>query len=112
MSPLAIPIYDLLRSRVRRPDARVTYAELARELRDRAQAFEHNTHRSHELYMALGEIGAECAPTRAARATPITRACHRVTAANATPPGNATSTPCGKRSTRGGNEGPRNDGHY
>ncbi|HLW64905.1 MAG TPA: hypothetical protein VKS79_06250 [Gemmataceae bacterium] len=60
MSPLAAAIYGLLRRRVRLPDPRITYGELARELRDRAEAFEHITHRSQELYAALCEVGAEC----------------------------------------------------
>ena len=60
MSPLAVAIYDLLRRRVGQSDPRITYGELARELRERAEAFEHITHRSHELYAALCEIGAEC----------------------------------------------------
>jgi hypothetical protein len=60
MSSLALAIYDLLRRRARQSDPRITYGELARELRERAEAFEHITHRSHELYAALWEIGAEC----------------------------------------------------
>jgi hypothetical protein len=60
MSPLAAAVYDILRLRTRLYEPRITYAELARQLRDRADEFEHITHRSRELYAALVEVGAEC----------------------------------------------------
>jgi hypothetical protein len=60
MSPLADAIYDILRRRTRKRDPRITYAELARQLRGRRARFEHITHRSREMYDALCEIGAAC----------------------------------------------------
>jgi hypothetical protein len=60
MSPLAEAAYDILHARVSRPEPRITYAELAGRLRDMAELFESITHRSRELYAALGEVGAEC----------------------------------------------------
>ena len=61
MSPLATAVYEILR---RRPpcleEPRITYAELARQLRDASEAFEYITHRSRELYAALVEVGREC----------------------------------------------------
>ncbi len=60
MSPLARAVYEILRRQLSRPDPRITYAEVARTLRETSEAFEHVTHRSQELYAALGEIGREC----------------------------------------------------
>jgi hypothetical protein len=60
MSPLAAAVYDLLRLRTSLSEPRVSYAELARQLRDLADEFDHITHRSRELYAALVEVGAEC----------------------------------------------------
>jgi hypothetical protein len=60
MSPLTAAIYDLLRLRTTLPEPRITYAELARQLRDLSDAFDHLTHRSRELYAALVEVGSEC----------------------------------------------------
>jgi hypothetical protein len=60
MSPLAEAVYEVLRCRVRLADPRITYAELARGLREKAEAFEHVTHRSHDLYSALCEVGGLC----------------------------------------------------
>jgi hypothetical protein len=60
MSPLAEAIYEILRLRVRLPDPRITYAELARQLRDLSDEFETINHRSRELYTALTEIGHAC----------------------------------------------------
>jgi hypothetical protein len=60
VSPLAAAVYDLLRLRTSLPEPRITYAELARQLRDRSDEFEHLTHRSRELYAALVEVGSEC----------------------------------------------------
>jgi|ERR1051326_7159109 hypothetical protein len=59
-SPLAEAVYDILRRRLKRPDPRIIYAELARELRDSCEDFETITHRSRELYAALWEVGDEC----------------------------------------------------
>jgi hypothetical protein len=60
MSPLAAAVYDLLRHRTTLSDSRITYAELATALRDTSEDFFHVTHRSRELYAALGEVGREC----------------------------------------------------
>jgi hypothetical protein len=60
MSPLAEAVYTILRSRVKRVDPRITYAELAAELRDQSDDFEFISHRSQALYAALTEVGAEC----------------------------------------------------
>jgi hypothetical protein len=60
MSPLARAIYRILRRRVRLAEPRVTYKDLAEQLRDQADDFEHIHHRGRELYAALGEIGREC----------------------------------------------------
>lgn len=60
MSPLAEAVYDILRRCAAADDPRVTYAELARELRDTADDFDTITHRSQQLYAALCEVGDEC----------------------------------------------------
>jgi hypothetical protein len=60
MSPLAQAVYDILRTRPALPDPRISYAELARRLRESAEEFEHLYHRSRELYAALGEVADEC----------------------------------------------------
>ena len=60
MSPLAEAVYDILRRRTATAEPRITYAELARRLRDAADDFEHVTHRSQQLYAALCEVGDEC----------------------------------------------------
>jgi hypothetical protein len=60
MSSLAIAIYDILRLRVGMDDPRISYAELARTLRDASEEFDHLNHRSRELYHALCEVGDEC----------------------------------------------------
>jgi len=61
MSPLAETIYASLRSRLSSPaDPRITYGELARQLRDTAVEFDSIFPRSPELYAALREIGQEC----------------------------------------------------
>jgi hypothetical protein len=60
MSPLAKAAYDILLRRIDRDDPRISYAELARELRDVSEEFEFVYHRSRELYAALTEIGMEC----------------------------------------------------
>src|SRR4051812_19932075 len=60
MSPMAESVYTILRSRIRLPDPRITYAELAAQLRDQSDDFEFITHRSQALYAALTEVGAEC----------------------------------------------------
>ena len=60
MSPLAVAVYQLLRRRAKKTEPRITYGELARELRELSENFEHITHRSQELYAALGEVGARC----------------------------------------------------
>jgi hypothetical protein len=60
MSPLAEAVYEILRLRVAQPDPRITYAELARQLRDVAEEFEYVHHRNRELYLSLTEVGQEC----------------------------------------------------
>jgi hypothetical protein len=60
MSPLAEAVYEILRSRPGQTDPRITYAELARELRQMSEDHEHITHRSRELYAALCEVADEC----------------------------------------------------
>ena len=60
MSPLAVAVYEILRRRLALADPRVTYAELAGELRDASDEFEFVHHRGRDLYAALGEVGKEC----------------------------------------------------
>lgn len=60
MTPLACAVYQILRRRIKLPDPRITYGELARNLRARGGKFERVTHRSRELYASLWEIGDEC----------------------------------------------------
>ena len=60
MSPLAEAVYSILRVRVGRPDPRITYAELARMLRETSEDFDHIHHRSRELYAILGEVAQVC----------------------------------------------------
>ena len=60
MTPLAAAAYEILRIRVRKADPRITYADLAHELRELNDAFEYVTHRSRELYAALCEVGGIC----------------------------------------------------
>ncbi len=60
MTPLAGAVYEILRRRTSLPDPRITYAALAAELRDGWAELFYITHRSRELYAALGEVGREC----------------------------------------------------
>jgi hypothetical protein len=60
MNALAEAVYEILRGRTALPDPRISYAELARALREVDPAFEHLTHRSQELYAALWEVGGAC----------------------------------------------------
>ena len=60
MSPLAKAVYGILRLRIRLPEPRITYKELAAQLRELSDEFEFINHRSQALYAALGEIGGEC----------------------------------------------------
>jgi hypothetical protein len=60
MSPLAEAVYDILRVRPGAADPRITYAELAGQLRETSEEFEHITHRSRDLYAALGEVAQAC----------------------------------------------------
>jgi hypothetical protein len=53
-------VYRLLRQRVGLPDPRITYKELACQLRAADEAFAHLTHRSQELYASLWEVGDAC----------------------------------------------------
>jgi hypothetical protein len=60
VSPLAKAVYHLLRLRASLAEPRITYAELARNLRDVSEQFETLSHRSQELYAALVEVGEIC----------------------------------------------------
>jgi hypothetical protein len=60
MSPLALAVYKILRGRLKLADPRISYGELARELRDLSDEFETITARSQSLYASLWEIGAAC----------------------------------------------------
>jgi hypothetical protein len=60
MSPLAEVIYDILRCRTSLEEPRITYAELAEQVRDTGDEFEYVHHRNRQLYTALAEVGAEC----------------------------------------------------
>lgn len=60
MSPLAEIIYDILRRRTSLDDPRITYAELAEQIRDAGDEFEYVHHRNRQLYAALSEAGAAC----------------------------------------------------
>lgn len=60
MSPLAEIIYDILRRRTSLEEPRITYAELAEQVRDAGDEFEYMHHRNRQLYVALAEVGAEC----------------------------------------------------
>jgi hypothetical protein len=60
MNPLAAIIYDILRRRTTLDDPRITYAELAEQIRDAGDEFEYAHHRNRQLYAALTEVGAEC----------------------------------------------------
>src|SRR5439155_20280574 len=60
MSELAAAVYDILRVRPLHEEPRITYKQLAAELRDWAARFEYVHHRNRELYVALGEVGKEC----------------------------------------------------
>jgi hypothetical protein len=57
---LAEIIYDILRLRTSQDDPRITYAELAEQIRDAGDDFEYVHHRNRQLYLALAEVGAEC----------------------------------------------------
>jgi hypothetical protein len=60
MSPLAQAIYQILRSRPNLADPRITYSELAEQVRETDEALGHIHRRSRELFAALAEIGREC----------------------------------------------------
>jgi hypothetical protein len=60
VSPLAEATYEILRRRSSLAEPRITYAELARQLRDHSEEFETIYHRSRELYAALCEVGQAC----------------------------------------------------
>jgi hypothetical protein len=60
MTPLGIAVYEILRKRVKCSEPRITYAALARQLRDQSDALDYVHHRSRELYAALVEVGREC----------------------------------------------------
>lgn len=60
MSPLAAILYDILRRRTSLDDPRITYAELAEQVRDAGDEFEYVHHRNRQLYAALAEVGEAC----------------------------------------------------
>lgn len=64
MSPLAVAVYEFLRVRTGLPDPRITYGELAAQLREQSADFEFVTPRSPALYAALNEIGELCRQLR------------------------------------------------
>lgn len=74
MTPLAEIVYDILRQRTAQDDPRITYAELAEQVRDAGDEFEYITHRSRPLYAALSEVGAECLRLAAAAPAGLGRA--------------------------------------
>jgi hypothetical protein len=60
LSPLAQATYAILRRRVTLAEPRITYAQLAEQLRDQSTDFEYIHHRGRALYAALTEIGRAC----------------------------------------------------
>jgi hypothetical protein len=60
MSPLAKAAYNILRQRVTKPEPRITYSQLAEQLRELSEEFEHAWHRSPQFFAALSEIGKTC----------------------------------------------------
>jgi hypothetical protein len=60
MSPLASAIYEILRRRANLSEPRITYKELAQQLREQSEEFEAIYQRSQALYVALGEVGRAC----------------------------------------------------
>ena len=60
MSPLAKAVYDILRQRTSLAEPRISYAGLARQLRDTSEDFADINHRSRALYTALGEVSKKC----------------------------------------------------
>jgi hypothetical protein len=60
LSPLAEAVYAILRRRAPLAEPRITYGELARQLRELSDEFEFIHHRSQQLYAVLGEVGDEC----------------------------------------------------
>jgi hypothetical protein len=60
VTALAEVIYEILRGRTSLDDPRITYAELAEQVRDAGEEFEYVHHRNRQLYVALTEVGAEC----------------------------------------------------
>ena len=60
MTPLAEIIYNLLRRRTSLDDPRITYGELAEQVRDAGAEFEYVHHRNRQLYAALAEVGDMC----------------------------------------------------
>ena len=60
LSSLAREVYQILGQRASLSEPRITYAELAAQLRMIDDAFEFINHRSQQLYAALGEVGREC----------------------------------------------------
>jgi hypothetical protein len=60
VSPLAEAVYVILRHQAAQAEPRISYAELAAQLRECSDDFWNITHRSQTLYKALCEIGDEC----------------------------------------------------
>jgi hypothetical protein len=60
MSPVATAAYRILRSRLSLTDPRITYAQLAEQLRDASEEFESVYHRSWAFMAMLEEVGREC----------------------------------------------------
>jgi hypothetical protein len=60
MSPLAEAVYEILRRRASLDEPRISYADLAAQLRSISKDFVSIYHRSRSLYASLVEVGQEC----------------------------------------------------
>jgi hypothetical protein len=60
MTHLGKTVYNILRRRARLAEPRITYAELAAQLRELHEDFAMLNHRSQQLYAALTEVGKQC----------------------------------------------------
>jgi len=60
MTALAKAVYNILRRQARLLEPRITYAQLAAQLRELHEDFATLNHRSQQLYAALGEVGKQC----------------------------------------------------
>jgi hypothetical protein len=60
MSPLGRAVYHILRRRTTLAEPRISYADLAAQLRAASADFAGINHRSRLLYAALNEVGDRC----------------------------------------------------